>query len=263
MGETEYKIFIVLATLILLVFIGGIITFVVQYHKRKLLHEKEKTTMNEQHRQQLLETRLEIQSQTMQDIGREIHDNVGQKLTLAAIYANQLSFNNQYPQINEKMAEVGKIINESLAELRSLSKSLANTNTGAAELKALTEHECQKVNALNICTVECSFNRNKFNLPATVNNFVIRILQEFMQNSLKHADCRNITIAIEETETGLKVTAKDDGKGFDMNDTTGNGIGLNNMKKRAELIGADYSIQSVTGGGTSMKLFIPAHKLNT
>ena len=70
MGETEYKIFIVLATLILLVFIGGIITFVVQYHKRKLLHEKEKTTMNEQHRQQLLETRLEIQSQTMQDIGR-------------------------------------------------------------------------------------------------------------------------------------------------------------------------------------------------
>lgn len=262
MGETEYKIFIVLATLILLVFIGGIITFVVQYHRRKLLHEKEKTTMNKQHMQQLLETRLEIQSQTMQDIGREIHDNVGQKLTLAAIYANQLSFENRYPQITDRMAEVGKIIDESLAELRSLSKSLANTDTKAVELKALIEHECQRVNALNTCKVQCSFNRNNFILSATVKNFVVRIVQEFMQNSLKHAECEKIAIAVDYTEEGLNLTAADDGKGFHINNTTANGIGLNNMKKRAELIGADFSITSVKDKGTEMKLFIPAQKLN-
>ena len=83
MGQTEYKIFIVLATLILLVFINGIIIFVFQYRKRKLLHEKEKEMINKQHTQDLLHTKLDIQTQTMQDIGREIHDNIGQRLRLA------------------------------------------------------------------------------------------------------------------------------------------------------------------------------------
>src|SRR5581483_7437859 len=100
MGETEFKIFVFLATLILLVFIGGIIIFIFQYNRKKMRHEKEKEIMNIQHTQDLLHTTLEIQQQTMQDISREIHDNIGQRLTLASIYAIQLSFENKYPEAN-------------------------------------------------------------------------------------------------------------------------------------------------------------------
>ncbi|MBS1772866.1 MAG: two-component sensor histidine kinase [Bacteroidetes bacterium] len=262
MGQTEYKIFIILATLILLVFINGILIFVIQYRKRKLLHEKEKTMMNEQHTEELLQTKLEIQTQTMQDIGREIHDNVGQRLTLAAIYANQLSHSNNYPEITQRITEVGSIINESLSELRNLSRHLTNENTQATELKTLIESECARINALNICTVSCHFNRDNFSMFNTVKNFILRIIQEFIQNSLKHSGCKQITIAFTYTYTGLEVTATDDGKGFDTGNIQREGIGLQNMKKRAELIGAEFSINSQKHNGTQLHLFIPSNKLS-
>lgn len=261
MEQSEFKIFIVLATVILLVFINGILVFIMQYRKRKLVHEKEKTMINEQHTEELLQTKLEIQTQTMQDIGREIHDNVGQRLTLAAIYANQLSHENNYPEITGRITEVGNIINESLAELRSLSKNLTHVNTEATELVTLIENECKRVNALNMCEVFYTFNGSNYRISTTVKNFVVRIIQEFIQNSLKHAACKHISLQLNYTIEGLRVTAQDDGIGFNTN-IPGTGIGLQNMKKRAELIGAKFSLTAAINKGTSLELFIPSDKLN-
>lgn len=264
MGQTEYKIFIVLATLILMVFINGIVIFIIQYRKRKVLHEKEKEMLHVQHSQELMHTQLHIQEQTMQDIGREIHDGVGQRLTLASIYTNQLSYQNKYPQIEQRVAEISKIINESLAELRGLSKSLTHTSADGSDLAALIKSECDRVNGLHTCKATCSFNSTAFVLSTTVKNFLLRIVQEFMQNSLKHAECRHITVDFHNNEGGLTVTAADDGKGFgsDVYDKAEKGIGLENMKKRAELIGATYSIESNPGKGTRIQVFVPVNKLN-
>jgi len=262
--KTEYQIFMILATVIWLVFVSFIFIFVFQYRKRKLLYEKEKAIMNAKYTQDLLNTKLEIQEHTMQDIGREIHDNVGQKLTLASIYANQLSHDKNYPNINERISEIGNIISESLSELRALSKSLTIVNTDASELVALIAAELDRVNALHICEVSFTINNSTFELSTTIKNFILRIIQEFMQNSLKHARCRKIDLVFNYSDEGLSVHATDDGTGFDIQQYTGRekkGIGLMNMKKRAELIGADFSIQSSIDKGTSLALFIPANKL--
>src|SRR6185436_9531091 len=103
MGQTEIIIFIVLANIILLIFITGIIVFVFQYRKRKLLHEREKIFLEKQHKLDLLNSQLQVQSQTMQFIGQEIHDSVAQKLTLASIYTQQLEFENADTPLNEKI----------------------------------------------------------------------------------------------------------------------------------------------------------------
>jgi signal transduction histidine kinase len=230
-----------------------------------LLYEKEKAIINEQHIQDLLYTKLEIQQQTMQDISREIHDNIGQRLTLASIYANQLSFENQYPMANERISAIGSIINESLSELRSLSRNLKNGNEEIAELEDLVQNECNRVNALNICTVECRFSESNSKISTTIKNFILRIIQEFLQNSLKHANCKNVVLNFDYKDTGLFIHVKDDGIGFDMNtydETKSEGIGLSNMKKRAELIGADFSLKSALHKGTDLNLFIPISKLN-
>lgn len=261
MGETEYYIFIVLATLILFVFIGGIIVFIFQYHKRKLLHEKEKVILNEQHLQDLLLTKLEIQKQTFEDVGREIHDNIGQRLTLASIHANRLAFEAQYPEIHTEVSAISEILNESLAELRTLSKSLTNANVQFTDLKELLDNECRRVNALKLCRMECAFTDTNFKISATIKNFIVRIIQEFVQNSLKHANCTQINVDLHHNTKGLHIYAADDGEGFNIT-TENKGIGLMNMKKRAELIGADFSFNSVLKEGTTLKLFIPENKLN-
>src|SRR5688572_23668704 len=95
MGQTEIKIFIVLATLIVLVFVTGSIVFVLRYRKKKLLDEMEKVRLEERHRIDLLKTQVQTQQETMQFIGREIHDSVTQKLTLASILSQKLEFENQ------------------------------------------------------------------------------------------------------------------------------------------------------------------------
>ncbi len=268
MGEDKYQILLIsiLATLIILVFIGGMIIFIFQYHKRKLVHEKEKALINEQHLQDILNTKLEIQNQTMQDIGREIHDNIGQKLTLASIYANKMTYENKFPEQTSQISAIALILSESIDELRSLSRNLTNTNVEIEELKVLIENECRRVNDLNICKLAYSFNESDYSISNTVKNFILRIIQEFLQNSLKHSKCRNIVLNFEHSMDGLDIGIMDDGIGFvkgEQDNKSRKGIGLMNMKKRAELIGADFSMSSVIDKGTTLKLFIPDNRLNS
>ncbi len=266
MGKTEINNFIVLATIILLIFIVGIIVFIIQYHRRKLAYEKDKAITNEQHIQDLLNTKLEIQSQTMADVGREIHDNIGQRLTLASINANKLLYDNAYPDIRDQMTEISRVLGDSLNDLRSISKNLTNMSAEVVSFKEIVENECNRVNKLNICHTDCVFNTTDFKISTTNENFLLRILQEFMQNSLKHSHCKNIHIEFEYTCDGLSGVIRDDGIGFNTDLVALKpkaGIGLTNMKKRAELIGAAYVMNSVINEGTSLRIFIPAEKLNT
>ncbi len=255
----------ILSTIIMLLFIGGMVIFIVQYRKRKLSHEKEKALINEQHYEEILTTKLEIQQQTMTDIGREIHDNIGQKLTLASIYANKMTYENKFPEIFDQIAAIGSILTESIEELRKLSRNLTNSNTDIGELKELIENECNRVNNLNICKLAYNFNETDYSISNTIKNFILRIIQEFLQNSLKHAGCKNITLDFEHNQVGLSIVIQDDGIGFNM---PGNGyknrkgIGLSNMKKRAELIGAEFTLTSAVNEGTKLALFIPDNKLN-
>lgn len=265
MGETATALFVFLTILIELVFVSGIIIFIFQYHKRKLTHEKEKALLNEQHLEEILNTKLEIQQQTMQDIGREIHDNIGQKLTLASIYANKMTYENKFPEQNDQIASIGAILTESIEALRQLSRNLTSNNAEITELKVLIEHECQRVNELKMCHVVYSFNETDYSISNTVKNFILRIIQEFLQNSLKHAGCKNISLAFQHDDSGLYIRIQDDGIGFNINSRESReskGIGLSNMKKRADLIGADFSISSAPSKGTRLDLFIPDNQLN-
>ena len=90
MGKTEIVITIVVFNLFFILFIVGIVVFIRQYKLKKKEHIGMLTSQTEAHQKELLATQIEIQQQTMQHIGREIHDNIGQKLTLASLYTQQL-----------------------------------------------------------------------------------------------------------------------------------------------------------------------------
>lgn len=265
MWETEIIQFLILGSVVLLIFVWVVVLFVVKYQKRKIMFEREKVAQEERHFREMLFTKIEIQQHTMRDIGREIHDNVGQRLTLAAMYAYQLEFEQKETATGEKILAIGKIIDESLEELRSLSKSLTNTNAERSELKELVENECKRVNGLNFCKASFTYRVDDAVISPTIKSFIHRILQEFIQNSLKHAHCKNITMDFDQQPSGLTIKLADDGRGFDMESYTqdeNKGIGLINMNKRAELLGAEITMHSQPGQGTSLQLFIPDNKLN-
>ena len=82
---------------------------------------------------------------------------------------------------------------------------------------------------------------------------IFRILQEFLSNVLKHARASKLFVHLEYNEKTLKISAKDDGVGFDTSAKTSSS-GMETMKGRAELIDAEYSINSEIGKGTELTL---------
>jgi signal transduction histidine kinase len=249
-----------LTNVILLILISGIVIFIFQYRKRKLVHEKEKAVMEEKHKLDLLHTQLHAQEQTMQFIGREIHDSVAQKLTLATIYTQKLEYENQFPAIADKLRRISGVINDSLEELRELSRTLADNKMHETSLRDLLYFECGRVNDTGMCkaTLESNFDRE---ISVTVKSFLLRVVQEFMQNSLKHSGCNLINVRVKEVKEGLILDATDNGKGFDSGNTQSRGIGLSNMKRRIHLIGGLFNLQSEPGKGTQLQIIIPEKNL--
>ncbi|GGC79911.1 hypothetical protein GCM10011508_04130 [Flavobacterium lutivivi] len=256
MGKTEILIPIILFNLFFILFIIGIVIFIRQYKLKKKEHNIMLQSQYEEHQKELLSNQIEIQKQTMQDIGREIHDNIGQKLTLASLYSQQLAYENKAPHINEKIDGISEIINQSLTELRALSKSLTDDTINSRDTIDLIQHEVDKINELKKCVVSFSFNEKNIKLNYQIKSVLYRIIQEFIQNSLKHSKCKNIKINLEKINNSLKLVLHDDGIGFDINSVSSKGIGLVNMKKRAEIIHADFNVESSINNGTQLTIFL-------
>lgn len=257
MFQETSEILIASFGLIFLAFVTGIILFVLQAKKNRVFFNNEKEEMFNKHQQELLQAQVNSQQQTMQHIGREIHDNVGQKLTLASLYVKQLNENN-VAFSDKKIQDVGAIIDESLTELRQLSKSLTQPELANASLVKMLNDEAQRINAAGICYVYVSGNAGNTILPQAEKNILFRMLQEFMQNSLKHSGCRKISISVNNENGLLQINAADDGMGFDTASAS-SGIGLQNMQRRAAQLNAAYQLNSSPGNGTQLSLQLNLH----
>jgi signal transduction histidine kinase len=244
---------------IILIFTGIILDnlcFVAAFTYQIITIDREKKNAEITHQEQLSTVQLEMQQQTMQHIGREIHDNVGQKLTLASLYTQQLAYENKAPLIKSTIENISDIINQSLNELRQLSKSLTDNNIEVNTLHALLELECEKCNEIKKCKINFSSDSKEFVLPYQIKSVLLRISQEFIQNSIKHSNCKNINVTLNNANNNLHLSLYDDGKGFDINENS-HGIGLKNIKKRIEIIGGKYVFESQQNTGTKLLIEIP------
>ena len=218
--------------------------------------DREKKEAESDHQMQIVKTQTEIQQQTMNYIGREIHDNIGQKLTLASLYIQKIEYENKAPQINNNIEKINTIINASIQELKELSKSLTDDTIDATSLEVLLQLECDKINDLKKGRVVFEYAASDIEISYRIKNVFLRISQEFMQNSIKHSDCQSILVSVSKTNDSLSLALEDDGIGFDPNQLKNDGIGLINMKQRAKIIGAKYTYKSQPGKGAQLKLTI-------
>ncbi|ANF50128.1 two-component sensor histidine kinase [Chryseobacterium glaciei] len=257
MGKTELLITLILFNIFFVLFVAAIMVYIRKYKQRKKEYLTEIEIKNEIHQKELLATQLEIQQATMQQIGRELHDNIGQKLTLVSLYTQQLLYENKVPEVSERIEQVSQIINQSLQDLRSLSKTLTDDNISQKEIVTLIQEEVDNTNSFKKCKVNFQHNFENLDLDFVQKNMLLRITQEFIQNSIKHAKCKNIFINLNTSDESFwELNIKDDGLGFDRSKITSNGIGLTNMKNRAEIIGADFSLESQKNLGTTLNIIL-------
>ncbi|WP_244428626.1 sensor histidine kinase [Flavobacterium sp. B17] len=166
-------------------------------------------------------------------------------------------YENKVPEVIERIEQVSQIINQTLQDLRSLSKTLTDDNINQKEIVTLIQEEVDNTNAFKKCHVDFKHNFQQLDLGFVHKNVLLRTTQEFIQNSMKHANCKNIFINLNTSEKVLwELNIKDDGIGFDPSDVKSNGIGLTNMKNRAEIIGADFRLESGKNLGTTLNIIL-------
>lgn len=214
------------------------------------------------HERALLQTQLEIQEQTLRTISQEIHDNVGQVLSLAKLNLKTLDFDTGVSK-EEKIDKSVELVSKAINDLRDLSRSMNGDKIADLGLQEAIDNELKIVQNTGLMRTRLTIEGTPYILPSQHEIVIFRIVQESLNNAVKHSKATNINILINYLPSQCIISISDDGEGFNANqlEATQTGIGLKNMQSRASLIDAYFSIESIPGKGTKV-LIKSANKIS-
>jgi len=249
----------IIAGIFILLFVGvGFIAMIVYYNYRRRLTAQEKKAMKAQFDQQLMQARLEVQEQAFTHISEEIHDNVGQLLSLAKMQLSSIGESDLVD--HDTLLSARENVARAIRELRNLSKSLHTGHIRALGIRQAAEEEGQRINRAGLLLVSVTSEGSEHDIPEDKQLILFRIIQECLQNCVKHADATNVNIGFTWYPDQLRVRVRDDGKGFAPEITLrgpAKGLGLQNIRNRARLTGGSGIISSKPGEGTTVTVMMP------
>ncbi|WP_257667568.1 sensor histidine kinase [Parapedobacter tibetensis] len=247
-ADFEPWIAILFASLMLLVIGFFMLAMLIVYQKKKTKHYKEQQQLKTEYEQSVLKAKVEIREETLKYVGLELHDNVGQLLSLIKLYLSRPG--------TEQKTDVKQLINQAIMDIRKLSQDLNINRVEQYSLSDFIEQELNKVHKAGI--VKTWFDNEGFCEPSNAQNrlMISRIFQECINNILKHAEAKNIFVKLVAENSGCMLHIADDGAGFQI-DAAHMGSGLINIYDRVKLIGGDIQIASTIDNGTTIKLRIP------
>lgn len=208
--------------------------------------------------QEILKTQLETQEATFHLISEELHDNVGQLLstTKMLIGITERSLQNT----PDSLRTASETLSKAIQDIRSLSKSLSNEWLHQFNIIENLQAELERLKAAK--QIEVSFHSNIHTMPLEPQEQVMlfRVMQEALQNSIKHANASEIKVSIEVHSSKIYLCLSDNGLGFNTFSAGKNGVGIMNMKHRVKLLGGNIEWVSNEGNGTKVEINLPMQK---
>ena len=247
---------IVIITSIFLIAAVFLLLYVKLYNDRKKKYAEEKTNMIKEFEKQLLQSQIEVQEATFSELGKELHDNIGQLLSTTKMLIGITEMNLQ--EIPETLTSAHETIGIAIHELRTLSKSLSKEWLEQFDFIENLNTVILRLNNNQSCKVHF-IHPGKLPLVADQQIILLRIIQEGIQNAVKHSKAKNLFITIEKEFNSLSLSVKDDGIGI-VDNSTRNGIGILNMKHRVKLLGGSIELNSIPGKGTEIMIKLPTQQ---
>jgi signal transduction histidine kinase len=244
MQESE-KVVLIISTFLVLFFVSALIILFSIFQKKKNSLVEERKKIKERFEREITETEIEIREETLRNISWELHDNIGQLLTLAKIQLQDAS--------KENIKEVSETISKGLAEVRALSKLINPEVLNNINLSEAVQLEIDRFNRLNFMEAVLIILGNEKEIDKKHTRIIFRILQEFFSNTIKHSRASTLKVSLDYQKEDLIIIAKDNGVGF-LSEVKNEGIGLLNIKNRAKLIGAKSKFTSEKNQGTALEI---------
>jgi PAS domain S-box-containing protein len=210
----------------------------------------------EENRKMVTRAIIYTQENERSQISQELHDNVNQVLTTVKLL---MDLSQDHDNINAKVTldRAAKLQQDAINEIRSLSKRLSAPSLGDLGLLDSVNELIAPLSVSNKLKITVNPDPiGELHLDQYVHLALYRILQEHLTNIIKHAAARQVKISFDLEEETLTMEVKDDGVGFDP-EAKSSGIGLQNMKVRADSIDGHLTIQSKPGAGCTLLVQVP------
>jgi PAS domain S-box-containing protein len=196
-------------------------------------------------------------------IAREIHDELGQLLTVLKMDVSWLNKKIENPNgpVKEKLADLLALIDTTVKTVRRIASELRPSLIDDLGLWAAMEWHLEEFEKRSGITKKIELPAVEMPLPDALKIGLFRIFQESLTNVARHSGAKNVSVNLHEKDSQLVLTIKDDGKGLDEERTNKKTLGLLGMKERTLMMGGEYNITSAGGKGTTVTVTVPLAQL--
>lgn len=219
------------------------------------LHQMEVNKIKQEHRISLLSAMLDGQEQERSRLARDLHDGLGGLLSGVKIelagFMQLLKENNQQQLMNRTLQH----LDGAIGELRRIAHSMMPEILMRYGLGEAIREYCQKLRSSGV-NVQCQIYHYTNNMESSRQLVLYRIMQELVNNAVKHAHASLILVQLQQIEQHITLIVEDDGEGFDVKalKAIGKGAGLANIESRVEFLNGSIDFHSEKGAGTTITI---------
>ncbi|MEM0994914.1 MAG: sensor histidine kinase [Bacteroidota bacterium] len=236
----------------------AIVLFFVIYQRRLLAQQDQLQETERNYQKELLNNSIQVQEVERERIAKDLHDSVGSTLSATKLYLYRLNNEQTAPEFQQLKSETEKLLDNSIQNIRQTTRDLLPVNLERFGLIAAIEDTLQPIQTLNQVQIEFNYNQSVRFLAAK-EIALFRIIQELLNNTLKHANANQIKIDLQFYDQQLKLTYEDDGVGFDLTqEQKTKGIGLKSIESRIKYLNASYDYKTAQQQGLFVQIVCPS-----
>lgn len=250
-GSSEVVVIYFLGSVGMIILASAIFFFFVTYQKRLLKKELELNKIKTDQQEEIIRNTISAQEKERKRIASDLHDEVGAMLSVVKLNVSRIERKSDAGLSKELAGETKSYLDEVIMQVRRISRDLLPPSLEKLGLVFAVEELCNWINKSGQIKIDFWKNGEQIRLEIEKELAVFRIIQEVLNNSIKHADATIIALNFRFTKTNLLISVSDNGKGFEIGEKISTGLGLRNLESRTQVIDAKFKLKSKPGKGTT------------
>ncbi|MFK7748298.1 MAG: sensor histidine kinase [Kordia sp.] len=258
-GENKIITIVILGAILMLIMALTLILFFYLSRKKIIQKELEKKTLELNHQKEMLKATIVAQEDERNRIAQDLHDAISAKLNVVSLSANFLleEENVTAQETDEIINHMLKVTNTTIESSRKIAHNLLPPILEKFGLGAALEELCDEFSNSKKVKVSSKIDYKIGRLSKDSELHVFRIVQELMNNSMRHGKAKTIALNFEPENENLFLYYKDDGLGFDTSKiSVQKGLGLRNIESRVSLLKGEINYHSEKQKGVAVEITI-------
>ncbi|NQU87324.1 MAG: hypothetical protein HQ541_16345 [Mariniphaga sp.] len=252
--NSDIVLILVIGTMGMVILALGILFFFLTYQKRLQKQQLHLSRIKTEHQEKLLENTVVSQEKERKRFAADLHDEVGAMLSFIKLNLGRIQKKEGNSEITELATESKKHLDQVITQVRRITRDLSPPTLEKLGLVEAVNEFIGWVNKSDAIQIQLYIIGEKARFNPKYEVAVFRIIQELVNNSIKHSETPFISIKLKFNQDWMFLSVSDYGKGFDVEKATSKGLGLKNIESRTSIFKGRYKFKSKPGKGTSFIL---------